>query len=178
MNGLTIQNLLVANHFTCPVFKGCSMNDSNNIFYNLRFENDYAFIVNTLVNVDQVCHWVVFSKRGIVLYFFDSLGKKPSFYNGSIARFYQLYNGPCQIVVEDGIQYEFSAVCGVYAIVFIYFLSKNRTSVSFVKNFRNVDKRVNDHRVLTMYRRIFNEKFCNIFNFTCNPPTNNNNMFR
>ena len=76
--------------------------------------------------------------------------------------------------MENGIQYEFSAVYGVYAIVFIYFMSKNRTSVSFVKNFRNVDKTVNDRRVLTMYRRIFNENFCNIFDFICTPTKKNN----
>ena len=81
--------------------------------------------------------------------------------------------GAREIVLEHGIQYEFSAVCGVYAIIFIYFMSKKRTTASFVKNFRNVDKTVNDRRVLTMYRRIFNEKFCNIFNFTCSPKMNN-----
>ena len=123
--------------------------------------------------MDQVGHWVVFYKRGNVLYFFDSLGKKPSFYNGSIARLYQLYKSACEILLEHGMQYDLSAVCGVYAIIFIYFMSKKRTSVSFVKNFRNVDKTANDRRVLTMYRRIFNEKFCNIFNFTCTPTMNN-----
>ena len=32
--------------------------------------------------------------------------------------------GAREIVLEHGIQYEFSAVCGVYAIIFIYFMSK------------------------------------------------------
>ena len=173
MDGFTIKNVLVGNRFTSRVFKGCFMNDTSTIFHYLGFEIDYAFILNTVASVNQVGHWVVFYKRGDVLYFFDSLGRKPSFYNGSIARFYQLYNGAREIVLEHGIQYEFSAVCGVYAILFIYFMSKNRTSVSFVKNFRNVDKTVNDRRVLTMYRRIFNEKFCNIFNFICTPTMNN-----
>ena len=118
-------------------------------------------------------HWVVFYKRGNVLYFFDSLGKKPSFYNGSIARFYQLYKGAREIVLEHGIQYDLSAVCGVYAIIFIYFMSKNLTSISFVKNFRNADKTVNDRRVLTMYRRIFNEKFFNILNLIYTPTKKN-----
>ena len=173
MDGFTIKNVLAANRFTSRVFMSCFMNDASSIFHYLGFEIDYAFILNTVINVDQVGHWVVFYKRGNVLYFFDSLGKKPSFYNGSIARFYQLYKGAREIVLERGIQYEFSAVCGVYAILYIYFMSKNRTSVSFVKNFRNVDKTVNDRRVLTMYRRIFNEKFCNIFNFICTPTMNN-----
>ena len=115
-----------------------------------------------------------FMNAGMFYIFFNSLGKKTSFYNGSIARFYQLYNGAREIVLERGIQYEFSAVCGVYAILFLYFMSKNRTSVSFVKNFRNADKTVNDRRVLTMYRRIFNEKFCNIFDFICTPAKKNN----
>ena len=79
-------------------------------------------------------------------------------------------------MLEDGVQYEFSAVCGVYAILFIYFMSKKRSTLSFVKNFRNVDKTVNNRRVLAMYRRIFNENFCNIFNFTCS--TAKNNMLR
>ena len=176
MDGFTIKNVLAGNRFTGRVFKGCFMNDASSIFHYLGFEIDYAFILNTVVSVDQVGHWVVFYRRGNVLYFFDSLGRKPSFYNGSIARFYQLYNGPREIVLEDGIQYEFSAVCGVYAILFIYFMSKKRSILSFVKNFRNVDKTVNDRRVLAMYRRIFNEKFCNIFNFTCS--TAKNNMLR
>ena len=76
-------------------------------------------------------------------------------------------------MLDDGVQYEFSAVCGVYAIIFIYFMSKKRTIPSFVKNFRNNDKTTNDRRVLKMYRRIFNEKFCNIFNFTCSTAKNN-----
>ena len=90
MDGLTIKNVLVANRFTSPVFKGYFMNATNNIFYYLGFEIDYAFILNTVVNVDQVGHWVVFYKRGNVLYFFDSLGKNPCFFNGFFARFYQL----------------------------------------------------------------------------------------
>ena len=133
-----------------------------------RFNNDYAFILNTVANVDEVGHWVAFYKRANVLYFFDSLGKNPSFYNGSIVRFYQLYNDTREIVLKRAIQYEFSAVCGAYAIVFVYFMSRNRTSKCFVKNFRNVNKKINDRRVLIMYRRIFNAKFCNIFNFICN----------
>ena len=173
MDGITIKNVLAGNRLTGPVFKGCFMNDASSIFHYLGFENDYAFILNTIVSVEQVGHWVVFYRRGNVLYFFDSLGRKPSFYKGSIARFYHLYNGAREIVLERGIQYEFSAVCGVYAILLLYFMSKNRTSVSFVKNFRNVNKTVNDRRVLTMYRRISNEKFCNIFNFTCSPAKNN-----
>ena len=173
MDGFTIKNVLAGNRFTGRVFKGCFMNDTSTIFHYLGFEIDYAFILNTVASVDQVGHWVVFYKRGDVLYFFDSLGRKPSFYKGSIARFYQLYNGPREIVLDDAIQYEFSAVCGVYAIIFIYFMSKKRTLPCFIKNFRNNDKTTNDQRVLKMYRRIFNEKFCNIFHFTCSTAKNN-----
>ena len=52
------------------------MNDNDIIIEYLRFENDYAFILNTVAHVDQVGHWVVFYKRGDVLHFFDSLEKK------------------------------------------------------------------------------------------------------
>ena len=58
------------------------MNDSNNIFYYLRFENDYAFILNTVINVDRVPHWVVFYKRAnvfilyIYIYIYDALSCK------------------------------------------------------------------------------------------------------
>ena len=93
MDGLSFQNVLARKRICRTVFKGGFMNDNTLIFNYLCFQNDYAFILNTVANVDEVGHWVAFYKLVNVLYFFDSLGKKPSFYNGTIARFYKLYNG-------------------------------------------------------------------------------------
>ena len=79
MDGFTIKNVLAANRFTSRVFKGCFMNDASSIFHYLGFEIDYAFILNTVINLDQVGRWVVFYKRENVFYFFDSLGKNQVF---------------------------------------------------------------------------------------------------
>ena len=67
-------------------------------------------------------------------------------------------------MLKIAVQYEFSAVCGAYAIVFVYLMSRNRRSKCFVKTLANSNKEINDRRVLIMYRRIFNATFCNIFN--------------
>ena len=79
MDGLSIQNVLAGNRFTRTVFKGCFMNDNTFKFNYLRFNKDYTFILNTVANLDELGHWVAFYKRGNVLYFFDSFGKKTKF---------------------------------------------------------------------------------------------------
>ena len=57
------------------LFKGCFFN--RNIPFSFMYERECFFIVNTLVELGNMGHWVLFHIKNDCLYFFDSFGLDP-----------------------------------------------------------------------------------------------------
>lgn len=98
------------------LFKGCYFN--RNIPFELKYERECFFIVNTIVELGNMGHWILFYVSNQHLYFFDSFGIDPMQYGWDIARFFSSYGGCKTIVFNRPIQSEFSYVCGAYVILF------------------------------------------------------------
>lgn len=145
MNGFHLENFLINNSITRERFGG--------IFHNANFtplkniQNNYYFIVNTVSNPNIMGHWVVFIFFRNTVYFIDSFGKNPNFYNGNIARYYENLRNSKRILLKHQIQHDESLVCGAYALYFIFFTCKGISPNSIKLKFSNKNFRKNDRIV-------------------------------
>ena len=145
MNAWQISSTFSFNYHTRKCFKGCYLN--KNIPLNILNEERCLFVVNSLVDVKDIGHWILMYINNRNLFFFDSFGNTPSFYGGDISRIYDLYGYSKSIVFDYPIQSFDSFVCGAYVIYFGYEMCAHANSF-LIKNAFTRFRRGNDKKVV------------------------------
>lgn len=154
---------------TNGLFKGCFYN--RNIPFQLMHEKECFFIVNTIVDVRKMGHWILFYIRNHHLYFFDSFAFSPNDYEWDIADFFNTYPTNKTIVFSNQIQNELSYVCGVYTIFFGYFMSK-KYSINRIKSIFTRNTRRNDSYVVSFLHSLVGitltceQKYCHAYMYS------------
>lgn len=77
-----------------------------------------AFIINTDRKRDPGTHWLAFYVSGQKGEFFDSYGRKPSFYSGGFSDFFAVNNLTLQYN-DKRLQSKDSNACGYYCIYYL-----------------------------------------------------------
>ena len=105
MNSFQISEALRIIPETDGLLKGCFYN--RNIPFQLSKEKECFFIVNTIVNIKNMGHWILFFIKDFHLYYFDSFGFTPEDYGWDITDFFGSYPTCKTIVFVEPIQNEF-----------------------------------------------------------------------
>ena len=148
------------------LYKGCFYNKT--IPFGMFQQKDCFFIVNTITDTRNMGHWILFFIRNYHLYYFDSFAMDPSVYGGDISNYFKSYHGYKTIVVENPVQNDFSYVCGAYAIIFAYFMSRDN-SLPYIKSMFTKNTCKNDKFVVTkLYSLTGFTLACNKLSCKCN----------
>jgi hypothetical protein len=115
-----------------------------------RLKPPTAIIINTDKKNSVGEHWVASYSTKDTIFFFDSLG-------GNIHRstylFDHLYDSTRSVVVNScRYQQTKSTVCGVYVILFLYYMNKGYTYSYFLNLFRENDLQNNDRIVCELFK--------------------------
>jgi hypothetical protein len=109
----------------------------------------FSIIINTDNSANPGSHWVsAFSVDGKTLHYFDSLNLNP---NENIQNFLNKFekiernNRPFQSILSN--------VCGIYCVMFIYFMSKGVSFDTFIRNISSI-KRC-DQYIMYLFNKIF-----------------------
>ena len=137
-----IQNISPTNRF----FKGCYYN--RNIPFHLMRERECFFIVNTIIDIRKMGHWVLLFIKDFCLYYFDSFGLSPVDYGWDIEHFYTSYPGYKAQVFHTPIQNDVSYVCGAYTIFFAHCMSMDY-SLSHIRKLFTRNRRRNDSFIVS-----------------------------
>ena len=150
-------------------YRGCFMNK----YVPKIKEKNCFFVVNTLKNVGGIGHWVMFYILDYHMYFFDSLGKEPSYYTGDIYRVYNQHMFNKTIVFKNRIQNIYSSVCGAYVIYFAYEMFKHE-NICIIKSKFTLAYFKNDDIVVKYVNKLLgidttcNAKFCPMYMYLQN----------
>ena len=145
MDAQQISTVFNLNHHTYICFRGCFLN--NNIPKQIINEDRCFFVINSLMNIGEIGHWVMMYINKKKLCFFDSFGHTPDFYGGDMSRIYDLYPYEKSVIFERPVQSFDSSVCGAYVIYFGYEMCKYSNQF-LVKNSFSRFKRENDKKVV------------------------------
>ena len=161
MDSKQIAEAFKLNSMLYRIFQGVFLNNNIPIDY-LKSKRNCFFVVNTISSTHNIGHWVLFYIKDYCLYFFDSLGKDPEYYDGDIKKFYNQFMFDKLVVFRKQIQNSTSSVCGAYVIYFAYILFtcenvyrlKAKFTLQYVKN---------DKIVVNFVDKLFGiEQSCNI----------------
>ena len=125
------------------------------------------FIDNVSKNLG---HWVSVIKINYKLYFIDSYGLPPTFYNKNIKNVYSEIN----YFLNTCLQSNLTTTCGSYAVFFIHLISYCKYNLTvftdiFFNNFNFLNLLKNDLYIIKYISKVypyFNKKKCN--RFFCN----------
>lgn len=152
MNTSEIAKILNCNEYTNKYFKGVYSLDKIPNFK----KRPALLVINTDLSSEPGEHWVaIFLPKKGYPEFFDSYGRRPqkkeflSFLIKNFKRY--VYN-------KKRLQSSFSAVCGQYCCVFLWFRSFGQSMKEFLKNFDSTNYAQNDKLVKQFFKFIFHCK--------------------
>ena len=108
-----------------------------------------VYIINTTASSNIVGHWLLlFAARNCCI-FFDTYGQSAENFGGNILELTKLISiksGASVTWNSKCLQQKNSCVCGIYCILFSYYLCQNY-SMSNILSWFSDDKKLNDHSV-------------------------------
>ena len=112
-----------------------------------------AFIINTDRKRDPGTHWLAFYVTGHRGEFFDSYGRKPSFYSGGFSDFFAVNNLTLQHN-DKRLQSKDSNACGYYCIYYLINRCRGVPMNEIIRSFSD-DLNNNDAFVFDVVRNAF-----------------------
>lgn len=151
MNNLEIEAILFTNETTRKSFIGAfTPNELDKLG---KFKNEASFVIN-ICPIGSTCHWcsVYMDKQSIQ--YFDSSGTKSFLLNSKIKNFLLRQKRRKVFVNQTTIQSNTSELCGLFCIMFIFFISKGKTIKYFINKFnKNVNLKENDKILLNLFKK-------------------------
>lgn len=117
-------------------------------------------------------HWCAFyfQKKGVGE-FFDSYGRKPSFYNNNFHSFLKTHANESAIINTNRLQSDYSNVSGFYCLLYLVGRFNSISMNSFVKMFTPNHYSLNDFFIYQYILKVFPNCVSNqcVLNQTCTP---------
>ena len=129
---------------------------------NVRPVNGFL-IVNVVDNPNIMGHWVLIFFRNSTVYFFDSFGKLPVFYDVRLRNYINSFLSNKIVVYAKPIQANDSLVCGAYCLYNAYYMTLGRSVYNIKKKFKFTCKRLNDRLVVIFVLKIYAKHSFNTF---------------
>jgi hypothetical protein len=121
-----------------------------------RLKPPSCFIVNTDPKGEPGTHWICCYDTINTVNIFDSLGsnveKNTYFYDYLFSTTRAVYKNNCWI------QSSKSDICGIYSLVFIYFMSNGGSYENFLKMFKHDDVLSNDRALCLIFKQYYNKE--------------------
>lgn len=153
MDETEIKSIMYNNKITRSIFRGTYAKNETIPFINTKTPS--AYIINYDTRSEEGSHWVAIFIRNDILFYFDSLcldfTLDPLMFNNilSLKKLFIVSN-PARL------QSLTTSTCGLYCLLFIYFLARNIPYSTFLNYFKRNDYAYNEKYVLNLYSKIFN----------------------
>lgn len=158
MEDSTLAHMLYSNPVTSPLFKGVFILDE--LSHRMHsIAQPFSCVINIItqsqIRQGSLGHFVAFAVIDKVAYFLDSTGNSYTHYGDAVSNFVLHFHYPI-ICIQNRYQQHKSCSCALFALYFLYSLSKHH-SLSHALSFLSVsDLQFNDFFVLNFVIQHYN----------------------
>ena len=108
-------------------------------------------------------HWVAIYKKNKTLYFFDSYGYSPNFYQKS---YWKIKNHRfINISKHIQLQSNSTSTCGAWCLLFLYYCFRHNTFPFYL--FSSMNQMKNEQTLFTLFNKIFKQKVNKLTQQSC-----------
>ena len=152
MNSDQITDILSKDKYAKRIFKGCYPKDDTALG---RVRARRPYILNTDTRYGEGIHWIGLYTNATHCYIFDSYAYN-AMHDNHMRRTIFLLKGNKKLVQNKSrVQPLTSSTCGLYAILFVLWMSRNYSYTSFLKFFACYSFQENDEFICTLMKEMY-----------------------